>query len=115
MQARVTFPLAAANFINQAARTVIAIVGPVIAVELGLSAVELGVLAACVFASYAVMQLPLGVASMRSARAACRPCCPPLGWRGVFLVAMPPGGRGGALDLPIRLTAAIEAGAHPAR
>jgi MFS family permease len=62
MLARVTFPLAAANFMNQAARTVMAIVGPVLAVELGLSAVELGVLAACLFASYAVVQLPLGVA-----------------------------------------------------
>ncbi|MBN9488375.1 MAG: MFS transporter [Alphaproteobacteria bacterium] len=47
---------------NQAARTVMAIVGPVLAVELGLSAVELGVLAACLFAGYAVVQLPLGVA-----------------------------------------------------
>lgn len=62
MLARVTFPLAAANFMNQAARTVMAIVGPVLAVELGLSAVELGVLAACLFAGYAVVQLPLGVA-----------------------------------------------------
>jgi MFS family permease len=62
MLARVTFPLAAANFMNQAARTVMAIVGPVLAVELGLSAVELGVLAACLFAAYAVVQLPLGVA-----------------------------------------------------
>ena len=62
MLARVTFPLAAANFMNQAARTVMAIVGPVLAVELGLSAVELGVLAACLFASYAAVQLPLGVA-----------------------------------------------------
>jgi MFS family permease len=62
MLVRVTFPLAAANFMNQAARTVMAIVGPVLAVELDLSAVELGVLAACLFASYAVVQLPLGVA-----------------------------------------------------
>jgi len=62
MLARVTFPLAAANFMNQAGRTVMAIVGPVIAVELGLSAIELGVLAACLFAAYAVVQLPLGVA-----------------------------------------------------
>lgn len=62
MLAKVTFPLAAANFMNQAARTVMAIVGPVLAVELGLSAVELGVLAACLFAAYAVVQLPLGVA-----------------------------------------------------
>lgn len=62
MLVRVTFPLAAANFMNQAARTVMAIVGPVLAVELGLSAVELGVLAACLFAAYAAAQLPLGVA-----------------------------------------------------
>lgn len=62
MLVQVTFPLAAANFMNQAARTVMAIVGPVLAVELGLSASELGVLAACLFASYAVVQLPLGVA-----------------------------------------------------
>jgi predicted MFS family arabinose efflux permease len=62
MMVHVTFPLAAANFMNQAARTVMAIVGPVLATELGLSAVELGVLAACLFAGYAVVQLPLGVA-----------------------------------------------------
>jgi MFS family permease len=58
----VTLPLAAANVINQAARTVMAVVGPLLAVEFGLSASELGVLAACTFASYAVAQLPLGVA-----------------------------------------------------
>jgi predicted MFS family arabinose efflux permease len=62
MLVRVTFPLAAANVMNQAARMVMAIVGPVIAVELGLSAIELGVLAASLFASYAATQLPLGVA-----------------------------------------------------
>ena len=62
MLVRVTFPLAAANFLNQSARTVMAIVGPVLAVELGLSAIELGVLAACLFAAYAAAQLPLGVA-----------------------------------------------------
>ena len=62
MLVRVTFPLAAANFMNQSARTVMAIVGPVLAVELGLSASELGVLAACLFAAYAATQLPLGVA-----------------------------------------------------
>jgi MFS family permease len=62
MLVQVTFPLAAANFMNQAARMVMAIVGPVLAVELGLSAIELGVLAACLFAAYAAAQLPLGVA-----------------------------------------------------
>lgn len=62
MFARVTLPLSGANFINQAGRTVMAIVGPVLAVEFGLSASELGLLAACMFASYALAQLPLGVA-----------------------------------------------------
>ncbi len=62
MFVRVTLPLAAANVINQAARTVMAVVGPLLALEFGLSASELGVLAACTFASYAVAQLPLGVA-----------------------------------------------------
>ena len=62
MLVRVTLPLAAANVVNQAARMVMAIVGPVLAVELGLSAIELGVLAACLFAAYAAAQLPLGVA-----------------------------------------------------
>jgi len=62
LMVRVTFPLAAANVMNQAARMVMAIVGPVLALELGLSAVELGVLAASLFAAYAVAQLPLGVA-----------------------------------------------------
>jgi nitrate/nitrite transporter NarK len=59
MLVQVTFPLAAANVMNQAARMVMAIVGPVLAVELGLSAIELGALAASLFAAY---QLPLGVA-----------------------------------------------------
>jgi MFS family permease len=59
---RVTLPLAAANFLNQASRTVMAIVGPVLAVELGLSASELGLLAACMFAAYALAQLPVGLA-----------------------------------------------------
>jgi predicted MFS family arabinose efflux permease len=62
MLLRVTFPLAAANFMNQAARMVMAVVGPALAVELGLSASELGVLAASLFAAYAAAQLPLGVA-----------------------------------------------------
>jgi nitrate/nitrite transporter NarK len=62
MFTRVTLPLAAGNFINQAARTVMAIVGPLLAIEFGLSASELGILAACTFASYALTQLPLGVA-----------------------------------------------------
>ena len=59
---RVTLPLAAANFVNQASRTVMAIVGPVLATEFGLSASELGLLAACMFAAYGLSQLPVGVA-----------------------------------------------------
>lgn len=58
----ITLPLAALNLINQASRTVMAIIGPVLAEEFSLSASELGLLAACMFAAYAVAQLPDGVA-----------------------------------------------------
>jgi sugar phosphate permease len=58
----VTLPLAALNLINQASRTVMAIIGPVLAVEFALSASELGVLSACMFAAYAAAQLPVGIA-----------------------------------------------------
>jgi len=59
---KVTLPLAALNFLNQASRTVMSVVGPVLAVEFALSASELGLLAACMFAAYAAAQLPVGVA-----------------------------------------------------
>ena len=59
---KVTLPLSALNLINQASRTVMAILGPVLAVEFSLSASELGLLAACMFAAYAAAQLPGGVA-----------------------------------------------------
>jgi MFS family permease len=59
---RVTLPLAVFGLINQAARTVMAIIGPVLAVEFALSASELGLLAACMLAAYAVAQLPGGIA-----------------------------------------------------
>jgi MFS family permease len=59
---RITLPLAALNLLNQAARTVMAIIGPVLAVEFSLSASQLGLLAACMFAAYAVAQLPVGLA-----------------------------------------------------
>jgi MFS family permease len=59
---RVTLPLAVFGLINQAARTVLAIIGPVLAVEFALSASELGMLAACMLAAYAVAQLPGGMA-----------------------------------------------------
>jgi predicted MFS family arabinose efflux permease len=60
--ATVTLPLAAMNFVNQASRVVVATIGPLLAVELGLSASELGALAAVFFATYALVQLPLGLA-----------------------------------------------------
>lgn len=59
---KVSLPLAALNFLNQASRTVMSIIGPVLAVEFALSASELGLLAACMFAAYAAAQLPVGVA-----------------------------------------------------
>jgi predicted MFS family arabinose efflux permease len=59
---RLTLPLAGLNFVNQASRTLIATIGPLLAVEFALSASELGLLAAMFFAAYAVAQLPVGVA-----------------------------------------------------
>ncbi len=59
---RITLPLAAVNFINQANRSLVAVIGPLLALEFGLSAAELGLLAACFFASYAAAQLPIGLA-----------------------------------------------------
>ncbi|HEY8251047.1 MAG TPA: MFS transporter [Burkholderiales bacterium] len=59
---RVTLPLAVFGLINQAARTVMAVIGPVLAVEFALSASELGLLAACMLAAYAAVQLPGGMA-----------------------------------------------------
>jgi sugar phosphate permease len=58
----VTLPLAALNLLNQASRTVMSIIGPVLAVEFALSASELGLLSACMFAAYAAAQLPVGIA-----------------------------------------------------
>ncbi len=58
----ITLPLATLGMINQAARTVMAILGPVLAVEFSLSGGELGLLAACMLAAYALAQLPDGVA-----------------------------------------------------
>ncbi|HTO48553.1 MAG TPA: MFS transporter, partial [Burkholderiales bacterium] len=58
----VTLPLAMFGLINQGARTVMSIIGPVLAVEFSLSGSELGLLGACMLAAYAVSQLPDGVA-----------------------------------------------------
>ncbi len=60
--AKVTLPLSGLNLINQASRTVMAIIGPALALEFALSARELGLLAACMFAAYALAQLPEGLA-----------------------------------------------------
>lgn len=60
--ARITLPLAAINFLNQGNRALVATIGPLLAIEFGLSAAELGLLAACFFGAYAVAQLPIGVA-----------------------------------------------------
>ncbi|MGQ0509588.1 MAG: MFS transporter [Betaproteobacteria bacterium] len=59
---RITLPLSAFNLVNQGSRAVMAVVGPVLAVEFGLTASELGFLAACMFVSYAIVQLPVGIA-----------------------------------------------------
>ena len=58
----VTLPLAAFSMISQASRTVMSIIGPVLATEFSLSASELGLLGACMFAAYGAAQLPVGIA-----------------------------------------------------
>lgn len=50
------------NFVNQMARTVIATIAPPLALELGLSASGLGLLAAAAFVTYALAQMPVGLA-----------------------------------------------------
>ncbi|MBY0338094.1 MAG: MFS transporter [Acetobacteraceae bacterium] len=60
--ARVTLPLAAVNFLNQASRAVMAVIGPLLAMEFALSASDLGLLAAALFVGYALAQLPVGLA-----------------------------------------------------
>lgn len=58
----VTLPLAVFSMISQASRTVMAIIGPLLATEFSLSASELGLLGACMFAAYGAAQLPVGIA-----------------------------------------------------
>lgn len=58
---RVTLPLAGLNFVNQAARGVMAVIGPVLAVEYALTASELGLLSSVLFFAYCLWQLPMGV------------------------------------------------------
>ena len=57
-----TLPLAWVNVLNQAARTLLATIGPILALEFHLRASELGLLAATFFVSYALAQLPAGLA-----------------------------------------------------
>ena len=59
---RITLPLAASNAITQASRAVLSVVGPALAVEFSLSATELGLLSAWMFAAYSLSQLPVGLA-----------------------------------------------------
>ena len=59
---RVTLPLAGMNALTQAARTVMSVVGPVLAAEFALSAGQLGLLSASLFAFYCLAQLPVGLA-----------------------------------------------------
>jgi MFS family permease len=59
---RLTLPLASINVLNQASRVLLATIGPALALEFGLSATQLGLLAATFFASYAAAQLPVGLA-----------------------------------------------------
>jgi MFS family permease len=60
--ARVYLPFAAAYFLSYLFRTVNAVVGPVIAAELGLTAADLGLLTSAYFIMFAAVQLPLGLA-----------------------------------------------------
>lgn len=59
---RISLPLVGISFLNQCVRSVTAVIGPEIATEFGLSAADLGFLAAVMFAAYAATQIPLGVA-----------------------------------------------------
>ena len=60
--ARVYLPFAAAYFLSYLYRTVNAVVGPLIADDLGLSAGDLGLLTSAYFIMFAAVQLPLGLA-----------------------------------------------------
>lgn len=53
-------PFAAGYFLSYLYRTVNAVLGPRLSVELGLDAAELGLLTSAYFASFALFQLPLG-------------------------------------------------------
>jgi MFS family permease len=59
--ARVTLPFLAGYFASYVYRTVNAVVGPAIALDLGLSPAMLGLLSAMYFLSFALVQLPVGL------------------------------------------------------
>jgi MFS family permease len=59
---RITLPLAGMNALTQAARTVMSVIGPVLAVQFALSAGELGFLSGTLFVCYCLAQLPVGLA-----------------------------------------------------
>lgn len=59
---RISLPLVGISFLNQGIRSVTAVIGPEIAAEFALSASDLGLLAALLFAAYASAQIPVGVA-----------------------------------------------------
>jgi len=60
--ARVYLPFAAGYFLSYLYRTVNAVVGPVIADDLALSATDLGLLSSTYFIMFSAVQLPLGIA-----------------------------------------------------
>lgn len=59
---RVYLPFAGAYFLSYLYRTVNAVVGPLIAVDLNLTAGDLGLLSSAYFIMFAAVQLPLGIA-----------------------------------------------------
>ena len=58
---RISLPLAGINTLTQASRVILSVVGPALAVEYSLSASELGMLSAAMFAAYGLWQLPVGL------------------------------------------------------
>lgn len=59
---RVSLPLVGMSFLNQGIRSVTAVIGPEIAQEFHLTAADLGLLSALLFAAYGAAQIPVGVA-----------------------------------------------------
>ena len=72
---RVYLPFAGAYFLSYLYRTVNAVVGPLIATDLNLSAGELGLLSSAYFIMFAAVQLPSASRWIASGRGAYRPSC----------------------------------------